>query len=702
MKKYLFIILLVGVWNCEDERKEDTTPPSVTITSPQNNSEVSELVSITCMASDNEGVDRVELWVNGSSTGLIDQTEPYSFEWNSSTYSNGDYTIIIRGFDVNGNTTDSEPLVINIINSIQAISISSITYDTEKMVINWGVSNIDYFLNYQVYESQYQSGSKNLIATYTDQSVVSHSIADFNPNEQKWFWVSVSDTLGRNQLSEGIANELNSEPSIPFFERIYYDDGFQFRWSKNDEFDFQKYVIHSLNDQGQQTSIVYETTNVNDTVYVMNNVTENGMYHVGVIDHWGLVSNSEPEQLVVYVELWHGEIYSVENTTSGSQINWGEGSILPEIGYLTNLIDINIQGDFLTGSIPLEIGYLKNLQELAITNSSIGGSIPPQLGNLTNLVSLNLGNNQLTGSIPPEIGNLIKLTNLNIRNNQLTGSIPSELGNLTELERIYLHQNELSGQIPSTIGNLIKLYNLNFRDNNLSGPIPSEIGDLLNLTGLFLGDNPINDLIPIEIINLTNLTNLQMPNCGLIGSIPNEISNMVSLQLLILNNNHLTGTIPDNVFINNSDVYTLDLSHNQLTGEIPSGITTAIGLDYLLLNNNYLTGPIPTDIGNLNDLESLKLDYNQISGVIPSSIGNLTSLRNLYLNNNDLSGSIPSQIGNLTLLSELDLAHNQLSGVIPDELCNLNINSIPVYNNNLCPPYPACITNGDQDTSGCD
>ena len=25
MKKYLFIVLLVGVWNCEDEK--DTTPP---------------------------------------------------------------------------------------------------------------------------------------------------------------------------------------------------------------------------------------------------------------------------------------------------------------------------------------------------------------------------------------------------------------------------------------------------------------------------------------------------------------------------------------------------------------------------------------------------------------------------------------------------------------------------------------------------
>ena len=68
MKKYLFIVLLVGVWSCEDKKEEDTTPPTVTITSPENNSTVSGIVTITCMSSDNEGVEKVELWVDGVST----------------------------------------------------------------------------------------------------------------------------------------------------------------------------------------------------------------------------------------------------------------------------------------------------------------------------------------------------------------------------------------------------------------------------------------------------------------------------------------------------------------------------------------------------------------------------------------------------------------------------------------------------------
>ena len=74
MKKTLLLIiplffLFVG---CEETTEPDTEKPTVTITSPQSGSTVSEVVSVTCMSSDNEGVEKVELWVNGVSTGVSD------------------------------------------------------------------------------------------------------------------------------------------------------------------------------------------------------------------------------------------------------------------------------------------------------------------------------------------------------------------------------------------------------------------------------------------------------------------------------------------------------------------------------------------------------------------------------------------------------------------------------------------------------
>jgi len=44
----------------------------------------------------------------------------------------------------------------------------------------------------------------------------------------------------------------------------------------------------------------------------------------------------------------------------------------------------------------------------------------------------------------------------------------------------------------------------------------------------------------------------------------------------------------------------------------------------------------------------------------------------------------------------LNLSDNQLSGIIPEEICNTVIPS--VGNNNLCPPYPDCISQVDQDS----
>ena len=157
MKKlYLLLpILFLIYWGCEEPDDKDTTPPTVTITSPQNNSSVSEVVSITCMSSDNEGVEKVELWVNGESTGLTDDSEPYSFDWNTTTLEDGNYTIIVRSYDTSENTTDSEQIVVTVDNTLSIPTPSvlyPITYN-DGFQISWSQNNDDDFKSYILYES---------------------------------------------------------------------------------------------------------------------------------------------------------------------------------------------------------------------------------------------------------------------------------------------------------------------------------------------------------------------------------------------------------------------------------------------------------------------------------------------------------------------------------------------------------------------
>ncbi len=83
-----------------------------------------------------------------------------------------------------------------------------------------------------------------------------------------------------------------------------------------------------------------------------------------------------------------------------------------------------------------------------------GQVIPPEIGQLTNLTELNLNGKGLIGEIPSEIGNLTNLTYLNLNYNQLTGQIPSEIGSLVNLIILQLNKNNLSGQIPENICDL--------------------------------------------------------------------------------------------------------------------------------------------------------------------------------------------------------------------------------------------------------
>ena len=141
MVKKIPLFLLLLFWSCEDEAEPDTVPPTVTIISPNDGSTVSESVTITCISTDNEGVEKVELWVNGVSTVItyeselyslfwniisdddssytIIKSEPYSLFWDVSSYNDGTYTIIVRSYDTSANITDSEPITLTLIKTVE-------------------------------------------------------------------------------------------------------------------------------------------------------------------------------------------------------------------------------------------------------------------------------------------------------------------------------------------------------------------------------------------------------------------------------------------------------------------------------------------------------------------------------------------------------------------------------------------------------
>src|SRR2546427_5863035 len=85
----------------------DTTPPTVSITSPTGGSTVSATITVSGTASDNVGVAGVQFKLDGANLGAEDTASPYSVSWNTTTATNGSHTLTAVARDAAGNTTTS-------------------------------------------------------------------------------------------------------------------------------------------------------------------------------------------------------------------------------------------------------------------------------------------------------------------------------------------------------------------------------------------------------------------------------------------------------------------------------------------------------------------------------------------------------------------------------------------------------------------
>jgi hypothetical protein len=97
----------------------DRTAPVVEVGSPQGGSTVSGDVAVVIRASDDFGVSRVELMVNGSP--VLSETHPtdagYLFAWDSTSVSDGDYRIGARAFDAAGNVGTAAAINVAVANT---------------------------------------------------------------------------------------------------------------------------------------------------------------------------------------------------------------------------------------------------------------------------------------------------------------------------------------------------------------------------------------------------------------------------------------------------------------------------------------------------------------------------------------------------------------------------------------------------------
>jgi hypothetical protein len=86
------------------------------MSAPTASAAISGTTNINVSATDNVGVAKVELYIDGILKGS-DLTAPYSFTWDTKTVSNGNHILFSKAYDAAGNSTQSTSVTVSINNT---------------------------------------------------------------------------------------------------------------------------------------------------------------------------------------------------------------------------------------------------------------------------------------------------------------------------------------------------------------------------------------------------------------------------------------------------------------------------------------------------------------------------------------------------------------------------------------------------------
>ena len=90
--------------------------PQVLIAFPTNGAQVGGIVNVRADATDDTGIANVQFYVDNVATGSPDTTVPYALAWDTRSVSNGAHTLAALATDIDGHTTLSAPVAVNVAN----------------------------------------------------------------------------------------------------------------------------------------------------------------------------------------------------------------------------------------------------------------------------------------------------------------------------------------------------------------------------------------------------------------------------------------------------------------------------------------------------------------------------------------------------------------------------------------------------------
>lgn len=204
----------------EENIQVDTTPPTGTIVYPPAAAVVSGNVTIEINAFDNEKVEKVEIVIDGSFS-IVDQSSPYEYVWNTTTYAEDmDHFISATVTDSSDNTTNLMPVTVFVDNEINVV------YDTTppSVVITNPAANQTVSGNINVTAAAFDNIAVSKVEFYhnsdlysTDNTypyAASWNTQDETEDSEHIWYAKTYDTSDLTAQSQSIAVYVNNEDNV--------------------------------------------------------------------------------------------------------------------------------------------------------------------------------------------------------------------------------------------------------------------------------------------------------------------------------------------------------------------------------------------------------------------------------------------------------------------------------------------------------
>jgi len=483
-------------------------------------------------------------------------------------------------------------------------------------------------------------------------------------------WIIEISETGKEWLSVTPLTGKGAETSISVTPSEY-----------NDDFPRHAHLIISQNGISQARIGISQSGAAHAESQLQDSLSLVSLYKATNGNNWSGSGRSDkfPWDLAKPLSQWAG--VEIENINGEmrvtaldlSSVSGMKGSIPNEIGYLSELKELQLAADELVGEVPRQLILLDKLRILGMSaaqNSNLKWEITEEYKSLSNLESLIINNvepNDISTNPLAVIYQIPTLKKLTLCLPYISGAMPSGISALTELEELDLKLANISS-LPTDIGELKKLIGLALTVNKVS-ELPASISNWKSLESLEISNIRSSLVLPSDFKELVNLKNLIMRSLN-ISFNPNEVlADMSKLEILSLNYNKLDGSIDWLANKPNLQMMQIDQNEGVLYGELPSEIFDYSDLNHFIISSattakNEITGNI-NNIDRLTKLTTFAISNALLTGEVKTP--NSPALYYFDLSDNNLVGGLENVRFNDALYT-FKVSGNRLSGEIPAEL----------------------------------